>query len=194
MILENCLGSASPEEDNEMRIQYRMAPERNLWRKEVRRARQKTSEGTTSGKIPNSVLSCRRALESKFYPSVYPNRRQVCWAFKTCARLSLVRAIFEDMQTLREGCWPAMHAVTMAPVAQGQSSKKNQSASLQGPSTLKTGNGHAETVRGIWGDLPSTDNVCSHIIAFSVLNRKDKNMINHWYVLSKARSFRRKKP
>ena len=134
-----------PEEDNEMRIQYRMAPERNLRRKEVRRARQKTSEGTTSGKIPNSVLSHRRALESKFYPSVYPNVRQVCWAFKTCARLSLVRAIFEDMQTLREACWLAMHAVTMAPVAQGQSSKKNQSASLQGPSTLKTGNGHTET-------------------------------------------------
>lgn len=124
-------------------IQYWWAPKRNMGRNKGCAA---TSKGTTSDEDSTSASSCRGALGSKFYLGVVPNLRQVCWAFTTSARPSLVRAILEDMPT------PWMLAGTMVLVALGQSSRESHRGQPLRPSMLKEGDGHAERDRGIWGD------------------------------------------
>lgn len=128
-------------------IHYRRAPKRKLWC----RAGQKPSKVTTSGKVSTSVSFCRGALEPKFCVGFVPSWGE-CWAFINCASPSLVKANFEGW-TIREKYWLAMHAGTMAPVVQRQSSKDSHRCQ-----PLETKNTEAREwaqrwVRGIWGEL-----------------------------------------
>lgn len=118
--------------------------QKGSWEKPVKKGdeERKTEDkwGRNFRQNPKPVSSCR-ALESKFYPHIYPNIRQVCRAFKTCVCLSLMSIIIGDLWTFREGCWLVVHAVTMAPIAQGQSSKENWGLSFQGPTHWSQGMG-----------------------------------------------------
>ena len=104
----------------------------------------------------NLSLMLLGTLEPEFFLGEGPNLRQVCWAFMTSVRPSLVRA--RTCQPL----WMLMG--TMAPAAQGQSSKEGYRGHPLRPSTLKAADGYTERVRGIWGDLLGYHQHLIHIL------------------------------
>lgn len=104
-----------------------------------------SQKGQARTQLQTKSFNLSLMLVGELWDLNLPRGRQICWTFMTSARPSLVRA---------RTCQPPwMLMGTMAPAAQGQSSKEGYRGHPLRPSTLKAADGYTERVRGIWGDL-----------------------------------------